>query len=83
MAEMLKKYNGQKSAHGYYNFKDIQFHSSGQREEGAKGVTGISGTKLRELAASGKKKEFHSNLSSQMKPEHKDELYNDLRKAMK
>ena len=83
MAEMLKKYNGQKSAHGYYNFKDIQFHSSGQREEGAKGVTGISGTKLRELAASGKKKEFHANLSSQMKPEHKDELYNDLRKAMK
>lgn len=83
MADMLKKYNGQKSAHGYYNFKDIQFHSSGQREEGAKGVTGISGTKLRELAASGKKKEFHSNLSSQMKPEHKDALYNDLRKAMK
>jgi hypothetical protein len=83
MAEMLKKYNGQKSAHGYYNFKDIQFHSSGEREEGAKGVTGISGTKLRELASSGKKKEFHSNLSSQMKPEHKDELYNDLRKAMK
>jgi hypothetical protein len=83
MAEMLKKYNGVKSAHGYYNFKDIQFHSSGEREEGAKGVAGISGTKLRELAATGKKKEFHSNLSSQMKPEHKDELYNDLRKAMK
>lgn len=83
MADMLQKYNGQKSAHGYYNFKNIQFHSSGEREEGAKGVTGISGTKLRELASTGKKKEFHSNLSSQMKPEHKDELYNDLRKAMK
>lgn len=83
MAEMLKKYNGVKSAHGYYNFKDIQFHSSGEREEGATGVKGISGTKLRELASTGKKKEFHSNLSSQMSPEHKDELYNDLRKAMK
>jgi hypothetical protein len=83
MADMLKKYNGVKSAHGYYKFKDIQFHSSGDREEGAKGVTGISGTKLRELASTGKKKEFHSNLSSQMKPEHKDELYNDLRKSMK
>lgn len=82
MADMLKKYNGVKSAHGYYNFKDIQFHSSGEREEGATGVKGISGTKLRELASSGKKKEFHSNLSSTMKPEHKDELYNDLRKAM-
>lgn len=82
MADMLKKYNGVKSAHGMYNFKDIQFHSSGEREEGATGVKGISGTKLRELASSGKKKEFHSNLSSQMKPEHKDELYHDLRKAM-
>jgi hypothetical protein len=83
MADMLKKYNGVESAHGKYNFKDIQFHSSGQREEGATGVKGISGTKLRELASTGKKEEFHANLSSQMKPEHKDELYHDLRKAMK
>lgn len=82
MSDMLKKYNGQKSAHGYYNFKDIQFHSSGEREEGAKGVAGISGTKLRHLAANGDKKEFHANLPSKMKPEHKDSLYNDLRKAM-
>ena len=83
MADLLQKYNGVKGAHGYYNFKDIKFHSSGEREEGATGVKGISGTKLRELATTGKKKEFHSNLSSQMKPEHKDELYNDLRKSMK
>jgi hypothetical protein len=83
MAEMLKKYNGVKSAHGEYNFKSINFHNAGQREEGASGVEGISGTKLRELASTGKKKDFHAALSSQMKPEHKDDLYNDLRKAMK
>jgi hypothetical protein len=83
MAELLKKYNGVKGAHGYYNFKDISFENAGQRDEKAKGIAGVSGTKLRELAASGKKEEFHSHLSSQMKPEHKDELYNDLRKAMK
>lgn len=82
MADMLKKYNGVESKHGYYNFKDIQMHSSGERDEGAKGVAGISGTKLRELASTGKKKEFHAALSSQMKPEHKDALYSDLRKAM-
>lgn len=82
MAELLKKYNGVKGAHGHYNFKSIDFHSSGERDENAKGVAGVSGTKLRELASSGKKKEFHSHLSSQMKPEHKDELYHDLRKAM-
>jgi hypothetical protein len=84
MADLLKKYNGVKGAHGYYKFKeDPKFHSSGERDEDAEGVAGVSGTKLRELASSGKKEEFHSHLSSQMKPEHKDALYNDLRKAMK
>ena len=83
MAELIKKYNGVKGAHGYYNFKDISFENAGERDENAKGVEGVSGTKLRELASSGKKEEFHSHLSSQMKPEHKDALYNDLRKAMK
>ena len=82
MYELLKKYNGVKGAHGHYDFKEINFHSSGERDESAKGVSGISGTKLRELASSGKKKDFHAALSSQMKPEHKDELYHDLRKAM-
>jgi len=83
MAELLKKYNGVKGAHGHYDFKHISFENAGERDEKAKGVAGVSGTKLRELASSGKKEEFHSHLSSQMKPEHKDELYNDLRKAMK
>jgi hypothetical protein len=83
MYDLLKKYNGVAGAHGHYNFKDISFSSSGERDENAKGVAGISGTKLRELASSGKKEEFHSHLASGMKPEHKDALYNDLRKAMK
>lgn len=83
MSELLKKYNGVKGAHGHYDFKHISFENAGHRDENAKGVAGVSGTKLRELASSGKKEEFHSHLSSQMKPEHKDALYNDLRKAMK
>jgi hypothetical protein len=83
MVDMLKKYNGKESAHGHFNFKSITMHSSGERDENDTGVAGISGTKLRELASTGKKKQFHAALSSQMKPEHKDALYNDLRKAMK
>ena len=83
MHNLLQKYNRVEGKHGYYNFKNISFENSGQRDDNAKGVAGISGTKLRELASSGKKKEFHANLSSQMKPEHKDELYNDLRKVVK
>jgi hypothetical protein len=83
MAELLKKYNGVKGAHGEYNFKDITFENAGKRDENATGVEGVSGTKLRGLASAGKKAEFHSHLSSQMKLQHKDALYNDLRKAMK
>lgn len=82
MYELLKKYNDVKGPHGHYNFKDISFDSSGQRDEKAKGVAGISGSKLRDLASSGKKAQFHAALSSQMKPEHKEELYSDLRSAM-
>jgi len=81
--KLLKAYNGKEGKHGYYNFKSITLHSAGERDPDSEGVTGVSGTKMRELAAAGKKKEFHSNLPSMMEPNHKDALYNDLRKAMK
>lgn len=81
MHELLQKYNGKEGKHGYYNFKDIEFHNAGDRDENAKGTAGVSGTKLRGLVADGKKEEFKSHLSSQMKPAHREELYNDLRKA--
>ncbi len=82
MHALLKKYNNVKGEHGHYNFKDIKFHNAGKRDEKAKGTEGISGTKLRAHAAAGEQKKFESHLSSQMKPEHKTELYNDLRKHM-
>jgi hypothetical protein len=82
MHELLKKYNGKEGAHGHYNFKSISFHNAGQRDEKAKGTAGVSGTKLRAHAAAGEKDKFESHLSSQMKPEHKTELYHDLRKSM-
>ena len=82
MHNLLHKYNGQKAAHGHYNFKSITVHSSGDRDPDSEGTSGVSGTKMREHAASGNKKEFHKHLPSQMKPEHKEKLYNDLRSHM-
>jgi len=83
MHDLVHKYNGQTGAHGHYNFKSITVHSSGQRDpDSEEGTSGVSGTKMREHAASGNKKEFHKNLPSKMKPEHKDALYNDVRKGM-
>ena len=80
--KLLKAYNGKEGKHGKYDFKSITLHSAGERDPDSEGVTGVSGTKMRELASGGKKKDFHANLPSKMKIEHKDALYNDLRKAM-
>lgn len=82
MHKLLHKYNNVKAGHGHYHFKSITVHSSGHRDPDAEGTAGVSGTKMREHASSGNKKEFHANLPSKMKPEHKEALYNDLRKQM-
>ena len=83
MAEMAKKYNGVKGKHGYYKFKSMNFVQAGaKRSEDAKGKASFSASRMREAARKGKKKEFHAMAPSGMKPEHKDEMYNDVRKGM-
>ena len=80
--KLLHKYNGVKSSHGHYNFKSIKVHSSGERDPDAEGTSGVSGTKMREHAAAGRKSKFNANLPSKMKPEHKEALYHDVRHHM-
>jgi len=80
--KLLHKYNGVKSGHGHYKFKSIKVHSSGERDPDAEGTSGISGTKMREHATAGRKNKFHAALPSNMKPEHKDALYHDVRHHM-
>lgn len=82
MHKLLHKYNGQKAAHGHYNFKSITVHSSGERDADAEGTTGISASKMRAHATSGNKTEFHKGAPSKMSTAHKDELYHDVRKSM-
>jgi hypothetical protein len=81
--KLLDKYNdGVEHKHGKYKFKSITVHSSGERDPDAEGVSGVSGTKMREFASHGKQKEFHAALPSKMKEAHKHALYTDLRKSM-
>jgi len=79
---LLDKYNDKKSAHGHYKFDSITVHSSGERDPDAEGTTGISGTKMRQLAAQGDFKTFAKHASPKMSHEHKLELYNDVRTGM-
>lgn len=52
MKKLLNQYNGvEGKAHGYYNFDVIDYASSGEREDGAEGVAGISASGARAAAA--------------------------------
>lgn len=52
MKKLLNQYNGvEGKAHGYYNFDIIDYVSSGDREDGAEGVAGVSASGARAAAA--------------------------------
>ena len=52
MKSLLTQYNGvEGKAHGFYDFEVLDFVSSGEREDGAEGVTGVSASGARAAAA--------------------------------
>ena len=52
MKNLLNQYNGvEGKAHGFYKFDVIDFESSGDREDGAEGVAGVSASGARSAAA--------------------------------
>jgi hypothetical protein len=52
MENLLTQYNGvEGKAHGFYKFDVIDFASSGDREDGAEGVAGVSASGARSAAA--------------------------------
>jgi hypothetical protein len=52
MKNLLTQYNGvEGKAHGYYKFEVLDFVSSGEREDGAEGVAGVSASGARLAAA--------------------------------
>ena len=78
---ILKKYNGTHEG-ALFNFKKIDVHSAGERDPDAEGTTGMSGSKMRAHAVSGKYKEFKKGVPKHISDEHAKELYHDLRKGM-
>ena len=47
---LLKKYNGVKARHGFYDFKEINVISAGERDPDADDVPGMSASKMRAYA---------------------------------
>lgn len=76
MVNLIKKYNGKE-----FNFNSINSVSAGKRDPNAKGVEGISGTKLRELAKTGQLETFKKALASKLSDREKTAIYTQIRKV--
>ena len=59
---LLNKYNGVESTHGFYKYNNIQIVSAGERDPDAEGVAGMSASKMRAAAASGDYESFSLGL---------------------
>ena len=77
---LLNKYNGVESTHGYYKYTNIQIVSAGERDPDAEGVAGMSASKMRAAAASGDYESFSLGLPSGF--EGGKGLFKDLRLGM-
>jgi hypothetical protein len=80
MSKLLKDYNGvEGKSHGYYKFETLEFKSSGEREDGAEGTKGISGTLARSDAANGDLNKFAQHTGA---GEYAEALYNAVRQGL-
>ena len=78
----LKKYNGKKGPHGFYNFKDIYVISAGERDPDADGATGMSASKMRAAAKDDDFPMFAQGLPKSIKNNDAKAIYNNVRKGM-
>lgn len=80
MKKLLTDYNGvEGKAHGYYKFDLLEFQSSGDREDGAEGVAGVSASGARLAAANS---DFDAFAEATGAGKHAKELYDAVRKGM-
>ena len=77
---LLKKYNGTKARHGFYKFDEIQIVSAGERDPDAEDVSGMSASKMRDVAA--EQGDFDSFKQGVANKQFADKLYKDVRKGM-
>ena len=78
--KLLKKYNGKEARHGFYEFKNINVKSAGERDPDAEGVAGMSASKMRKAAMDNDYKSFQQGLPYKFKDGER--LFSDLKKEM-
>lgn len=79
LKKLLTDYNGVETGTTYYKFKDINFVSSGAREDGAEGLAGVSASGARAAAVKGDREAFAQATGA---GKLTDALYQAVRKGM-
>lgn len=79
---LLGNYNGKKSRHGFYNFKDINVMSAGERDPDSDTTSGASATKQRQAAADNDFVKFSQGLPKDYSNKDAKALFNAVRKGM-
>ena len=82
--KLMSQYNGVKDKpHGFYDFKNIDIESAGERDPDADDATGMSASKLRDLAVDSDFETFKTGLPDTLSDRDKRNLYQLVRKQMK
>jgi len=79
---ILKKYNGVKGRHGFYNFENINVISAGDRDPDAEGATGMSASKMRQAVMEKDFTSFSQGLPRNVSNMEAKKLYNSVRTGM-
>ena len=79
---LLKKYNGKEGRHGFYNFKNINVVSAGDRDPDAEGVEGMSASKMRGFAQENDFTSFSQGLPKTVSNADAKKMFNDVRKGL-
>ena len=82
-SSLLNTYNGKKSKHGFYEYKEIDIVSAGERDPDAEGASGMSASKMREAAVQGDFNLFKAGVPSGMSDIHAKSMMNDVRVGLK
>ena len=79
---ILNKYNKRAARHGFYEFKEIEVVSAGERDPDADDVSGMSASKLRALASENNFEEFKLGVSPNLSDRDAKGLFDALRSGM-
>ena len=79
---LLNNYNGKKARHGFYNFKEINVVSAGERDPDSNDASSASATKQREAAKNNDFVKFSQGLPKDTSNKDAKSLFNAVRLGM-